>query len=123
MAQDLLEKYDGVFDVAASYEKDYDKQKVYKKYLKDLVEEIRFVCDMNHIPFFATFAVENDSKKTTYISEAVATGSRGYDLTDDRVNKHLLINTGFIVAPPAQAIPMASSELDYIAQGLKEENE
>lgn len=121
MAQDLLTKYEGVFDVAAPFEKKYNKNTVYKKYVKDLVEEIRFICDMNHIPFFATFAVENDENKTTYISEAVATGSRGYDLADNRITKHLLINTGFIVAPPAQAVPMAASELEYIAQGLTEE--
>lgn len=121
MAQDLLTKYEGVFDVAAPFEKEYNKNNVYKKYVKDLVEEIRFICDMNHIPFFATFAVENNEKKTTYVSEAVATGSRGYDLTDNRINKHLLINTGFIVAPPAQAVPMAESELEYIAQGLEDD--
>ncbi len=61
---------------------------------------------MNNISFYATFAVANDDK-TTYISEAVATGLRNITLTDNRINKHLLVNTGFIVSPPAQAVPMA----------------
>ena len=116
MTKNLLDKYDGKFDVSAPYERVYDKNAIYKKYLKDMVEEMRYICDMNHIPFFATFAVANDDKKTTYISEAVATGSREYNLTENRINKHLLINSGFIVEPPAQSLPMSMTELEYISQ-------
>ena len=116
MKEELFTKYDGEFDVTAQFEPTYDKTKVYNKYLKDLVEEIRYICDMNHIPFFTTFAVGNNEKGTKYISEAVSTGSRNYTLTDNRINRHLLINSGFIVEPPAQAVPMEKSELEYIAQ-------
>ena len=121
MGLDLLTKYEGEFDISEVYEPNYDKKKVYNKYLKNLVEEVRYICDMNNIPFFATFAVANDDDKTTYISEAVATGSRDITLTDNRINKHLLVNTGFIVSPPAQAVPMAKSELEYIAEELDED--
>ena len=115
MAVDLLEKYEGKFDISATYERNYNKNDVYKKYLKDMVEEIRYICDMNHIPFFATFAVANNDNSTTYISEAVATGSREYELTENRINKHLLINSGFIVEPPAQAVPIDKTALEYIS--------
>ena len=77
----------------------FNKEKLYNNEIKNKIEEIKNICSINDIPFFATFCIKNNETNSTYVSEGVATGSRNIELVDDKIVKHLCVQNGFKVLP------------------------
>ena len=47
---------------------EFSKKKEFVEEILPLVKELEYKCNLNRIPMFATFAVEDSGKKTTYRS-------------------------------------------------------
>lgn len=68
----------------------FDKKDVYDREIAPLVAQIKKICKLNDIPMIFTFAVANDEKDTTYVTEGSSTGSMNINLTDDCFENYLV---------------------------------
>lgn len=73
----------------------YDKTQIYEERIKEHVKMILLLCDEYKIPAFMTFAVGNDEKGTSYVSEMMSAEVVGQHLTDDKLIDHALVMSGF----------------------------
>ena len=78
---------------------EFDYQDYFNEHCKPLLDKLETVCTRGSIPFFYTACVKNTPADSVYVSDDVMTGSTGIVLTDDRLQKHLLINCGFDAVP------------------------
>lgn len=73
----------------------YDKKKIYKEKINDIIMQLRKDCIEYGIPMFATFAIKDDGKKTDYASVSVAPVFINKFLSDDKIIKHTKVDLGF----------------------------
>lgn len=82
----------------------YDKQTVYDARIKELVKKILLICSAEQIPVILSFAVKDDGKHTSYVSEMISPMASGTKLSDDRIAKHAAVVHGFDVIPASRAL-------------------
>lgn len=80
----------------------YNKTKKYEDDILPLMKRILIYCNEYNIPMFATFAVSDDGKKTTYNTEVVTAASLGLTISEDHLVKHASILSGWDTIPVAQ---------------------
>lgn len=89
----------------------YDKVESFNKECKPLLEKLALHCSLNNIPFFFTAAVKNDEKGTLYQSDIVGVGSKNLTLKDDKISKHIAVQSGFDVIPKKEEIEIDMDEI------------
>lgn len=76
----------------------FSKRQLYNDTIKAKVKEIEKICNEEKIPYFMTFAVENEVKDTSYI-----TSTSGIDadnpLGKDKITGYINVMNGFITVP------------------------
>ena len=77
----------------------YDKRDNFENDCRELLEKLILQCSLNNIPFFFTAATKNDEHGTVYESDLVGVGSKSIKLKDDKISKHIAVQTGFDVIP------------------------
>lgn len=85
---------DTVYKISEQQRKDLEKK------LKDLLE----FCQIYHIPFFASCAVQNDENGTEYTNMVYSAQSHAMRLHDDRIRKYMLISSGNFEVVPAREV-------------------
>lgn len=88
----------------------YDLSKKYEDTVLPLVQEVQKVCYKLNIPFFMTFAVADDGRKTEFVSEIYDEVAAGIPLTQDYINKMACVLRGFIVVPNESYLPTEDLE-------------
>lgn len=93
----------------------FNYRDIYDKKIQPIVHELKKQCELNQIPMFVTCCVANTEEKgTLYRSDAIGTGSRGIELKDDHIEKHLCVANGFFVKPPNVGNELSDEALEYI---------
>ncbi len=72
---------------------------MYENEIKPLVESLVYKCNANRIPVLVTACVKNTPEASEYVNDGVFPGSRGMQLTNDRITKHLAVVRDFDVVP------------------------
>ena len=93
---------------------EYDLKGVYREEIIPRIEEIKKICRKNKIPFFCSFAVANNEKKTVYENDGNLTGSTDIKLYDDLFKKMLLVLNGAEVRSLG-SISANDDIMDYIS--------
>lgn len=76
-----------------------------KEDLDGIIRELLEFCQINHIPFFVSCAVENNAEGTEYMNAVYSAQSHALSLTDDRIRKHMLLaNKEFDVVPKREIL-------------------
>ena len=84
------------------------------KKMRELLE----LCQINHVPFFATCAIANSGEETKYLNIVYSAQAHSMKLTDDRIRKHMLVANGEFDVVPKREV---SDFTPYgIAEGEKE---
>lgn len=91
----------------------YARQSEYDSEIKEHVKEILLKCSKYHIPCFLTFAVADDDKETTYVTEILSAASEGVTLHDDQIVKNAMVAGGFEVVPKKEA-PAFEEEMEVL---------
>lgn len=73
---------------------EYNKKDIYTEKLSCLVDEIHRICRIEKIPYFVTFAIQNQNGETVYKSNGTTPCSLDMSLHDNHINKHFLILQG-----------------------------
>jgi len=89
----------------------FNKENIYAESIKETAEKLSLLCRQNNMPFFWTICTGNGEDGTTYESDGASAASRGMNVMDDRVPKHLAVAMGFNVAKPTEEFD--SGYLDY----------
>lgn len=63
------------------------------------LKEIEKLCKTNKIPFFVTVITKAEDGNPTYETIAKSSFPQGYELRNDLIRKHLLVQKGFDVLP------------------------
>ncbi len=97
--------------------KNSDVIKLDKTVLKDLdtaLNSLLELCQIYHLPMFATVAVCNDDEKTEYKNIVYNPKSHAVNLTDDKIRKHILVSNGFDAVPARESLTLDMEEvLDF----------
>ncbi len=84
------------FNLSEQQRKDLDKK----------LNEVLELCQIYHIPFFASVAVKNSDQETEYNNIVYSAQSHAIRLHDDRIRKYMLIANGnFEVVPGREVVP------------------
>lgn len=74
---------------------EFDKASVYKQKIEPLINEIVKLCTIHDIPMYITCCVSNSEEGSEYKNNCVSAETRGLNLADDNIQKHLCIQLGF----------------------------
>lgn len=76
-----------------------------KEELDQIIRRLLEFCQINHIPFFVSCAVENHADGTKYMNAVYSAQSHAMELTDDRIRKHMLLaDKEFDVVPKREIL-------------------
>ena len=78
---------------------DYKLSQEQKDSINDSIRNLLHLCQIYNVPMFTTVAVSNDVNNTEYINCVYGAGANGILLTNDRIRKHILVESGFEVTP------------------------
>lgn len=92
---------------------EFDKDAVYKSKIEPAVTELVKLCTIYGIPMYITCCVSNDATGTEYRNNCVSAETRGLNLTDDNIQKHLCIQLGF------DTIYRSEAEFDFEDEEVK----
>lgn len=79
------------------------------KTVKEKIGEVLELCQLYQIPMFVTIAEKNDSDGTEYYSRMYSAKAHGILLTEDKIERHVLIANGFAAVPPRDALELDMS--------------
>lgn len=94
----------------------FDKEEAFKKECQPLLDELVLKCSLLKIPFFWSACIKNNELDSTYISDAVATGSRKITLKEDKIAKYMAVLNGFDVVPHRELLEINMDELSGIEE-------
>lgn len=95
----------------------FNKEKEFEKDCKPILDKLRLICSLYDIPFFWTACVKNDEKGSVYQNEIVGNLSRGINLKDDQISKHISVCMGFDTVPKKN-----NFEVDLEQSNIKDPN-
>ena len=88
----------------------FNKQDVFERDVRPLLDALVSKCAEENIPLFCTAAVANGAsdqeyeKGTLYVQDGVMCGSKQIGLIDDKITKCMLVARGFDVRPESEEI-------------------
>lgn len=74
---------------------EYEADKEQKKEIEEKIKELLELCQINRIPMFLSVALQNDKNGTKYKNIMYSAKVHDIRLTDDQIEKHILISNGF----------------------------
>lgn len=89
------------------YKVDKQGQKEIEGRLKALLE----VCQIYHVPMFASVAIENSEEETKYNNIVYSSQAHQVLLKNDTIRKHMLIANGFEAIPARDAVSFDMGEV------------
>lgn len=89
----------------------FDKRENFEKDCRELLDKLVLNCSLNNIPFFFTAATKNSEKGTVYESDLVGVASKNISLKDDKISKHIAVQSGFDVIPHKEDIEIDMDEI------------
>ena len=106
---------------------EYDKKQAFEKNCRPLLEELILTCRLFGIPCFFTACVKNTEEgseytthvdesysNTDFINDAVCPGSKGIELKDDQITRHLAVVAGFDVIPKRENLEITFDDIDEL---------
>ena len=90
-----------------TYKVDKQGQKEIEGRLKALLE----VCQIYHVPMFASVAIENSEKNTTYNNIVYSAQAHQVFLKNDTIRRYMLIANGFEAVPARDAVSFDMEEV------------
>lgn len=87
----------------------YNREEIYKKHIKEKVEEINDLCKSFGIVHFMSFCLQDDDKDTKYENFICGSSSNGVSLKKDYIRGYINVSNGFDTVPPSASI----NENDY----------
>ena len=79
----------------------FDQRALFDEKLKDHLHEIKKICVIKRIPFYATFCVANNEEEgSVYVSDGYIPTANRITLADDRFVRHVNVDAGFDTVPP-----------------------
>lgn len=96
--------------MSSLHDRFYDRNDVYEREIKPLVDQIIYKCNANRIPMFITACVKNTPDASEYVSDGVFPTTRGMQLTNDRITKHLAVVRDFDVVPKREEVEINMSD-------------
>ena len=88
----------------AMYRKENKIAKEQKKEIEEKIKELLELCQINRIPMFLSVALQNDKNGTKYKNIMYSAKVHDIRLTDDQIEKHILISNGFCAVPKREAV-------------------
>lgn len=86
-----------------------NKVRVYEKSIDPLVKKIRTICNENQIPYFVTFAVDEEDEKFKFVSDCMTPETLHLTETDKTFSNLVNVLNGFKTVPRSMKI---DAELD-----------
>jgi hypothetical protein len=83
---------------------EYEADKEQKKEIEEKIKELLELCQINRIPMFLSVALQNDKNGTKYKNIMYSAKVHDIRLTDDQIEKHILISNGFCAVPKREAV-------------------
>lgn len=77
--------------------------------VKEKIDEVLELCQLYRIPMFVTIAEEDNADGTKYYNRMYSAKAHGIQLADDKIEKHVLIASGFSAVPPRDALELDMS--------------
>lgn len=81
------------------------------KKAKDKIIELLEICQQYQIPMFVAIAEDDDGNETKFYNQMYSARAHNILLTDDKIEKHVLIAGGFSAVPPRDALALDMGEL------------
>lgn len=75
------------------------------------LRELLQLCQIYHVPMFASIVIENDEEKTVYDNIVYGAAAHDIELKDDQIRKHELITSGFEVIMPRDNMEINMQDL------------
>lgn len=79
--------------------------------VQEALDKLLEVCQIHHLPMFATVVVKNSDTKTEYKNVTYGSKSHTINLTEDRIRKHILIAGGFDAVPVRDNLTLDMEEV------------
>lgn len=88
--------------------------------LRSLLE----ICQIYKTPMFASVVIGNTEEGTEYNNIVYGASSHKIDLTENKIEKHILVANGFNVVPPRDSVDMMMESVAVeLSEGEKESGE
>ena len=75
------------------------------------IMELLEICQQYQIPMFVSIAVNDDGNETQYFNQMYSAKAHNILLSDDQIEKHVLVAGGFSVVPPRESLTLDMGEL------------
>lgn len=76
-----------------------NKVKVYEKLIEPMVKKIRTICNENQIPYFVTFAVDEENEKYKFASDCMTPETLHLEIKDRTFSSLVNVMNGFKTVP------------------------
>lgn len=78
---------------------------------QEKVMELLEICQQYQIPMFVSIAADDDGNETQYFNQMYSSKAHNILLSDDQIEKHVLVAGGFSVVPPRESLTLDMGEL------------
>lgn len=82
-----------------------------RELLEEKMKELLRVCQILKIPMFACAAIENNKEGTVYNNITYGGLAHNVYLTDDQIQRHILVSNKFRVVPPRDEFTLDMTEV------------
>lgn len=89
----------------------YKPEKDGTKIAEEKIMELLEICQQYQIPMFVSIAADDDGNETQYFNQMYSAKANNILLSDDQIERHVLVAGGFSVVPPREALTLDMGEL------------
>lgn len=82
-----------------------------KREITDKINELLELCQYRNAPMFVTVVLSDDGKQTVYYNRMHSARAHNICLSDDKIEKHVLIANGFAAVPPRETVEVDTEKL------------
>lgn len=81
-----------------------------KEAIESKINELLELCQMHQIPMFTSVCTGNDATGSHYMNKVYSGKANNIPLTDDKIERHILIANGFAAVPMRESVDL---DMDY----------
>ena len=89
----------------------YNPEKEGIKKAKEKAIELLEICQQYQIPMFVAMAEDDDGNETAFYNQMYSAKAHNILLSDDKIEKHVLIAGRFSAVPPLETLTLDMEEL------------
>ena len=89
--------------------------------MKSKMKEILSICQIYRVPCYMSFVTNDNKNGTDYTNVVYGTKCNNIHLTDDQIEKHILIANGFAAVPKREVLELDMGEIAPIEASDAEE--